>query len=242
MHLTESLLWCFYPECDLSGVQIFCEEDKKENIIADFNDIFWCRYKEEIDAIKKERDVNTDEGEDEELEFGEMAEPIGKVAATDYGVFIGIGNLSIFDTWDSGEECIKDICDSLNETLEQLYEKYKEIEIKGYIGYCWSDRHGGDCVEIELAYPQDDNDCQIYDFVGKSLAEALGDEEYIEEFYDQFIEAVSQDEEELLEVIGKYRDWIDDDILNVFIESLEDEDDETVQEFINNVQDMMDSE
>jgi len=166
----------------------------------------------------------------ERYEYGEAAEPIGFIDETEYGVFIQVGNLSIFNV----DNCLLTRASALESTLEELYNKYPSIQIKGYVGYYWTDIHSGEAEQFTIAFPEASYDA--YEFIGKTLEEKFLDDKYLDEYEDRFNEVIENDLQKFLEIIKNHKQWISDKAINNFSDKFKEN-----KEFVTELNSLLDN-
>ena len=192
MFLSDSLTWALYSY-DTSGIKVFCNEENREAAMIFFKSSFEENWKE---ALKKAEEIYGDIEED--CEFVPVF-----VYGCDEGFFISIECLEIrycggdFYDFDLGS-------DALQGALKAMTDTYPSIEYEGCMECCLSDRRAGEACHWDIST----RDVEIYDFLGKVLAEALEndlEEKLMEEL------SCNEDFEETINALIAYSEYLGDE-------------------------------
>lgn len=201
MHLHDSILWAIGPE-GVSGVDIFCETSKSQEVVEEFEEIFVVCWNEAEDAVEAEYGDCTEKEEECDVP--------AEVDVTDFGVRMLCGPL--YFSYRSGDEIDFNghAEKALKRALRILLEKYPEISYEGYIGYRWSNIHCGDVTQYELSSGGENlqETDKTYSFVGEALASKIQEEEFWEELTEQLDAAECDDFKQVLNNFYAYRKWI----------------------------------
>ena len=163
MLLSDSLV-CALDSYDVSGIKVFCDQSKREEIsnyfIEKYN-VLW------LEALQKT-----------EEKYGnvEKTKLPAKVTLEDYGFFVVLGALETrysygdFYDYDFG-------FNAFDKAIKEMKAKYPDIEYEGYIGYVLADTKSGEPIQINVF----SKNVELYDFVGEKLGKLLASEEYCPE-------------------------------------------------------------
>ena len=96
------------------------------------------------------------------------------------------------------------------------------IRYEGYIGYCWSDIHGGEVCQYEISSEDvESTDKDIRNCIGKTLGLALLDDDAWDRL-EEHLQYVDQDDSQrILETFQQLSDWIPDDAKERILQSQE---------------------
>ena len=189
MYLSSFLLWAI-GGARASGINIFCEKSKREEVADFFNEKMEKHWKEAQDVVWEEYGEENlyAEYEDERTCYDDDNPIIARV--TDEAVFVEFvapPQLSFSDgeffAFEEGNE-------ALERTLGELLREYPEISYEGYIGFRAGENYDWDwgcdvLFQCEISSHGtrvvfDETD-RIYDFVGEALASAMKEDRFWEE-------------------------------------------------------------
>lgn len=223
MILDESI-FCSLNDCDsISGLKIFCEDSKKEEIKDFFKKTFseeWYILLNQVEEKYKnciEKDNN-------------ILQPFS-ISDFDKGIFVSFDNLLI--SYDNGDVFAADVSGdiALKRTLEKLEKKYPNISYEGYIGYRYSEPNGGNIVQYTVSSDKKKDENKIYDFIGKLLATYIDDDEFWESFEDELYDYDEDDIMEILDYFLAYSEWLGKKFIDRFLDVVE-EIDEDIREVL----------
>ena len=240
MYLSSFLLWAI-GGAKASGINIFCEKSKREEVADFFNEKMEKHWKEAQDVVWEEYGEENFDGEIEGERdcYGDDNPIIARV--TDEAVFVEFvapPQLSFSDgeffAFEEGNE-------ALERTLGELLREYPEISYEGYIGFRTGGNYDWSCdvlFQCEISshgtrVVWDETDI-IYDFVCEALASAMKEDRFLEEIsgddlwdlFDVVVENENSDNEieddferwgskfgfnQLLDSIESYSKWISKD-------------------------------
>ena len=206
MHLPENLIDAlnFYQ---ISSIEFECEPNIANNALTYFKSMFENEWNA---AIYK---VNDELGESDDVGVP-MCSKI-----TEHGFSVSFEPLDI--PYCNGEYCDNEYGnEALNKALLMLKEQYPDIKYEGYIGYAWSDVHGGESIEYTLSSDDDGVETapKLYDSIGKGLAAAVDDEE----FWDRLDYVIDNDgADAVLRVFFRYEKWLPDDAVDKLLDYAE---------------------
>ena len=217
MYLHDSILWAIGPD-GASGLDIYCEAEKREEIAKFFEETFEKYWSEAEDAVEEEYgDCN-----EKEEECGSPA--CVKVSETGVRVLFG----PIYLSYHYGDDIESDgFADkALVKALKKLLKEYPDVTYEGYIGFRWSDTSCGDVTQYELSskeriYGETD---KVYDFVGSAIALGLQDDEFWDELSDQLEDA--DDFKQVMKCFHAYAKWIPDDTMEKLLDLAEEIDED----------------
>lgn len=208
MLLPESLVWTFDSE-GCCGVKIFCKDEEKEEIAERFEEIFNENYEEIMDLIEE------DDGDC--FEKDKELNPFISADIMDYGLFLRFDSLAMYCS-DGDIIAQYDAGDALVLALKQIKREYPDIRYEGYVGYHWSDIHGGDVCQYELS--SDSKNPKVYDFVGNALAFSFEDDAW--DRIEEHLQFADHDEyEKIFEAFDLYERWIPSDAKDRLVEIAE---------------------
>lgn len=215
MKINEKLLWAInsYGGNGVSGISIFCE-DEKEELAAFFKNTFNKFW--ELAEDKVEQKYGNCINRDEEYDI-----PVS-VKVTDYGVQVRISDLTL--KYDNGDEQID--YDWLGEkalenTLMETKEKYPSISYKGYVGYVYSDSSSGDIMEHDISNANEAEETGLFDFVGEAITEAIEDDFFWDKLEEELEDSEPEDIEEVRQLFALYQAWVPQEAFERLDEILE---------------------
>ncbi len=221
MLLPESIIWCL-DEDGIGGVKIYCEDAIKKEVQTFVEDTFSEKWFDLLDQVEEE--------EGDCLEKEEDINPLTSIADSADGLFMSLDNLAIhyqetdFVSNLSGDQ-------ALESTLKELKEKYPNISYEGYVGYYYSTVKSGEVVQYTLSSDngKSDDENKTYDFVGKMLAFATGEDDFWEAMEEQLIDAEEEGFVEVLECFIAYSDWLENEVFDKLLVIAEDIDEDIQQ-------------
>ncbi len=221
MYLHESIIWSA-SSSDLSGILIHCDEAKREEISKFFDETFTRDWSDAEDAVEKEYGdcMEKDEG------YGSIA----TVSIDDDGVLVLLGPLYL--SYSNGDYIESEgfAYKALKKSLKRLINTYPEITYEGYIGYTWSDQHGGEAEQWEMSSENDSlqETKKVYPFIGKRLSVAMESENFWENMADNLdcYEADESDFKKILKIFVAYEEWLPKDCFDSLFDVADGLDDE----------------
>ena len=170
MWLDDKIVWAFKGA---SGLHIFCDASKREEIAEFFEETFAKYWSEAEDAVEKEFG-NCD---DKDSEYGSPA----SASVVDRGVLVKFKYLDLRygDGWSETEGFANK---ALKKSLRRLLREYPDVSYEGYCSGIFESSVSAEAWQWEFtsedgAY----NDDKVYDFVGEKIASEM--ETYAEYFW-----------------------------------------------------------
>lgn len=197
MHIPEQLLWAVWKSDSshpgLCGLQIICDEKKRKQIDQEFRHLLKAEYYVERSAV----------------DFAYCDPLLEEIIETEYGLCVKLGALSMFVT---DEMCISPCCCCVDETVEGMIAKNKDIQIHGYIGYAWKDDFNQGLVQYAIGDKNSGNQNGenevLYDFIGQKLAAAMEKDRFFEYFEDHKKDISAEEKKEIIDYMDMYHEFL----------------------------------
>lgn len=202
MRLPESIVWSV-NEDNLSGLNIICDNSKRDEVAEFFEENF-NRYWDEAKDSVEEKYGSCQEKEDD-------CPSIATVSVADYGVKVSLGPLYLSYQYGDYIESEGYAQKALDKTLKKLLNQYPEISYEGYIAYNWSDVHGGEAEQWELSSKGELPKDRVFDFIGETLAVVTSDDDFWESMQENLEDAEIDDFKEILLNFKAYKKWLPED-------------------------------
>ena len=204
MRLHESIVWSVDEE-DLSGLNIFCDSSKREEIAEFFEENFNKYWDDAKDSVEEKYGSCQEKDDD--------CPSIATVSIADYGVKVSLEPLYLSYQYGDYIESEGYAQKALDKTLKKLLNQYPDVSYEGYIAYNWSDVHGGEAEQWELSSKGDLAKDRVFDFIGESLAVATSDDEFWESMQENLEDAEIDDFKEILLNFKAYKKWLPEDVV-----------------------------
>ena len=169
--LPESLIWAL-ENFEPSYVTIDCGSRDPKVVSKAFDEIFRENWENAFEQTTEEVGVPYEEDDEYYPLSAEESYP-AVISEESNGLRISFSPVLI--PYCYGEFCEVAIpCDTLERSLQELKNKFPEIEYKGLIAFPWSDRRCGD-VEEFLVYSKPTDEKDIYNEIANVLECAVND-------------------------------------------------------------------
>ncbi len=190
---------------DLSGILIRCEESKREEIAKFFEENFEKDWSDAMDAVEEEYG----DCMEKEDECGSIA----TVSITEDGVLVLLGPLYL--SYDNGDYIESEgfAYKALKKSLKRLINNFPDVSYEGYIGYTWSDQHGGEAEQWEISSDSDSpqETDKVYPFIGELLSEAVKSDDFWDNMIDNLDGNEVEDLKKIIKIFYAYKEWLPDD-------------------------------
>ena len=210
MRLHESIIWSVEEET-LSGINIYCDSSKSQEIADFFGENFNKYWDEAKDAVEEEYG--------DCVEKDENCPSIATVSLADYGVKVVLEPLYL--SYQGGDYIESEgyAGKALDKTLTKLLNTYPDVSYEGCIAYTWSDVHCGEaeCWQISSSEENPSED-KVYDFIGETLSRELWDPEFWEKMSDNLEDSDIDDFKQVLCNLIDYKKWIPDDAIEQLLD------------------------
>ena len=216
MYLHDSIIWAVCaartaPQRDgFLEVDISCNAPVREEIAAFLQETFGRYWREAQDEVESHYELE---------DFGENDDDPAEVRIADEGVQLLFSRLVL--SYCDGEFSDHEYGNrALEKTLRKLLRVYPEVSYEGYIGYAWSDSHGGDVIQYELSSERPGQDIEtdkVYDFVGKSIAAAAEKDDFWDELSGQANYYGEKLFAEVLRCLYLYKEWVPQTVIDRFL-------------------------